>query len=171
MASSPPDSWFTIQIPDIQDRPMRALVSFTLQRNLRANMRSMHRNQPVQVDRLVSYPLVFIHLRVNVVFQLLIKFLWICLSKEIKCGCWGPPLTILTLTSKHVRFFLIFMFHWYKWMIYKYQWSKESLKIWISRNAYTFIDIHIKMIVWISRIDVWISITHLQLLQNINCYW
>ena len=44
---------------------MRALVSFTLERNLRRTrlLGDVRRSQLVQVDRLVSYPLVFIHLR------------------------------------------------------------------------------------------------------------
>ena len=42
---------------------MRALVSFTVQRNMRVNIRitrlwSIRHSQPVQDDRLVSYPLV-----------------------------------------------------------------------------------------------------------------
>ena len=41
--------------------PIRALVSFALNRNLSANMQG----EPIQVDRLVSYSLVFIYLRYN----------------------------------------------------------------------------------------------------------
>ena len=45
---------------------MRALVSFTLQRNLSANAErdlwAIRRTQPVQVNRLASCPLVFIYL-------------------------------------------------------------------------------------------------------------
>ena len=54
--------------------PVRTLVSFTLQRNLCAKMPRtrltgyIHRSQPVQVDRLVSYPFVFIHLRYKVLY-------------------------------------------------------------------------------------------------------
>ena len=51
-----------------RQRPMRALVSFTLQRNLRTNMGrtrllAYFRTRLVQVDRLVSYPIVFLHRR------------------------------------------------------------------------------------------------------------
>ena len=53
-----------------RQRPMRALVSITLQRNLHNNtcaeqdFWAIRRSQPIQVDRLVSYPLVFIHIRI-----------------------------------------------------------------------------------------------------------
>ena len=43
--------------------PIRTLVSFTPQRNMQGNFWAIHLGWPVQVDRLVSYPLVFIYLR------------------------------------------------------------------------------------------------------------
>ena len=50
-----------------RQRPMRALVQFTLAcaaTCVEHNFWAIHCSQPaVQVDRLVSYPLVFIHLR------------------------------------------------------------------------------------------------------------
>ena len=76
-----------------RQRPMRALVSFTLQRNLRTNMRrtnfgAFRHSQLVQVDQLVSYPLVFIHLsfrHVRVELR--------CRRKKIKKGRSGELIT------------------------------------------------------------------------------
>ena len=49
---------------------MRAHVLFTLQKNLRTNMHRklspIRSSQLVQVDRLASYPLVFIHIRLQI---------------------------------------------------------------------------------------------------------
>ena len=44
--------------------PIRALVLFTLQRNLC----KIHRGKPVQVDRLVSYPLVFFTSKIKIAY-------------------------------------------------------------------------------------------------------
>ena len=59
--------WPKCDITRIQ-RSLRALILFTLQKNLHTNMRktctlAIRRRQLVQVDRVVSYPPVFIHLR------------------------------------------------------------------------------------------------------------
>ena len=53
-----------ISVTSVEDKD-QSLVSFSLQRKVRVNMRRtrLFGYSPVQVDRLVSYPLVFIHLR------------------------------------------------------------------------------------------------------------
>ena len=94
-------------------RPIRALILFKLQRNLRANMCrtgrwATRRSQPVLVDRLVLYPLVFIHLRHQVVKVVRVaKLVHIYKCNTPYCAIFGAPIQGFKHFSGFLHHFLL----------------------------------------------------------------